>query len=55
MKILVVLLTLTSAFAATPTFAQTSNDVMVGGQSIGKDPDANVRLQMRRDFGSESN
>jgi hypothetical protein len=25
----------------------------VGGKSIGQDPDANVRLQMRRDAGSE--
>jgi hypothetical protein len=54
MKTLIVLLALTSAFAAAPSFAQTSNDVMVGGQSIGKDPDANVRFQMRRDFGSEN-
>jgi hypothetical protein len=27
--------------------------VTVGGKNIGQDPDANVRLQMRRDFGSE--
>jgi hypothetical protein len=27
--------------------------VTMGGKSIGQDPDANVRLQMRRDFGSE--
>ena len=29
------------------------NDVIVGGKSLGQDPDSNVRLQMRRDFGSE--
>jgi hypothetical protein len=27
--------------------------VMVGGQNIGQDPDTNVRLQLRRDYGSE--
>jgi hypothetical protein len=27
--------------------------VTVGGKNIGQDPDANVRLQMRRDYGSE--
>jgi hypothetical protein len=40
-----------------PIFTQAataaSNEVTVGGKSIGQDPDANVRLQMRRDFGSE--
>jgi hypothetical protein len=29
------------------------NEVIVGGKSLGQDPDSNVRLQMRRDFGSE--
>jgi len=40
-----------------PIFTQAAtaapNDVVVGGKSIGQDPDANVRLQMRRDAGSE--
>jgi hypothetical protein len=36
-----------------PAFAEAPNSVIVGGQNIGADPDANVRLQMRRDFGSE--
>lgn len=36
-----------SAFAASP------NDVIVGDRNIGADPDANVRLQIRRDAGSE--
>jgi hypothetical protein len=40
-----------------PIFPQAAtaapNDVVVGGKSIGQDPDANVRLQMRRDAGSE--
>jgi len=42
---------------AAPIFTQAAtaapNDVVVGGKSIGQDPDANVRLQMRRDAGSE--
>jgi hypothetical protein len=36
-----------------PAFAEAPDSVIVGGKSIGADPDANVRLQMRRDFGSE--
>ena len=46
----------TTALVA-PIFTQAAtaapNDVVVGGKSIGQDPDANVRLQMRRDAGSE--
>ena len=53
MKTVIVFLTLATAFVAAPSFAQSSNDVIVGGKSIGQDPDANVRLQLRRDFGSE--
>ena len=33
--------------------AASPNDVNVGGKSIGADPDENVRLQLRRDAGSE--
>jgi hypothetical protein len=42
-----------------PVFTQAAvagpNDVILNGKNLGQDPDANVRLQMRRDFGSESN
>jgi fructose-specific component phosphotransferase system IIB-like protein len=40
---------------ATAAFAQSANMVIVGGHVIGQDPDANVRLQLRRDAGSENN
>ena len=36
-----------------PAFAEAPNSVIVGGKNVGADPDANVRYQMRRDFGSE--
>ena len=36
-----------------PAFAEAANSVIVGGQNVGANPDANVRLQLRRDFGSE--
>jgi hypothetical protein len=38
-----------------PAFAEAPDSVIVGGKNVGADPDANVRLQMRRDFGSEGN
>ena len=38
-----------------PAFAEAPDSVIVGGKNIGADPDLNVRLQMRRDFGSEGN
>ena len=58
MKTLIGALALATFLIAGPAFAQSAaapspNDVTVGGKSIGQDPDANVRLQMRRDFGSE--
>jgi hypothetical protein len=53
MKTLIVALTLATAFVAVPAFAQAPGEVIVGGKSIGQDPDANVRLQLRKDFGSE--
>jgi hypothetical protein len=34
--------------------AGSPGEVIVGGKSIGQDPDANVRLQLRRDAGSET-
>jgi hypothetical protein len=55
MKSLIAALTLAAAIAA-PAFtgaALAANEVTVGGQNIGADPDANVRLQLRRDAGSE--
>jgi len=56
MKTLIATVPLATAIAA-PVFTQAAtaapNDVVVGGKRIGQDPDANVRLQMRRDFGSE--
>jgi hypothetical protein len=36
-----------------PAFAEAPDSVIVGGKNVGADPDTNVRLQMRRDFGSE--
>jgi hypothetical protein len=58
MKTLVSTLALATLLIAGPAFAQSAtapspNDVTMGAKSIGQDPDANVRLQMRRDFGSE--
>jgi hypothetical protein len=56
MKTLIATVALATALVA-PIFTQAAtaapNDVVVGGKSIGQDPDANVRLQMRRDAGSE--
>jgi hypothetical protein len=34
-------------------FAEAPDSVIVGGKNVGADPDANVRLQIRRDVGSE--
>jgi hypothetical protein len=31
------------------SFGRSSNDVMFGGQAIGRDPDPNVRLELMRD------
>jgi hypothetical protein len=58
MNTLISALALATFLIAGPAFAQSTtapspNDVTVGGKSIGQDPDANIRLQMRRDFGSE--
>jgi hypothetical protein len=38
-----------------PAFAEAPDSVNVGDKSIGADPYAIVRFQMRRDFGSERN
>ena len=53
-----VVVALALAFIASPVFTQSAfaevpDSVIIGGKSVGADPDANVRLQMRRDFGSE--
>ena len=57
MKTLITALTL-ATFIAAPAFTHTAlagpNDVIVGSKVIGADPDANVRLQLRRDAGSEN-
>ena len=57
MKTLVTVLTLATIIAApaltSPAFAANPNEVIVGGKVIGADPDPNVRLQLRRDYGSE--
>ena len=56
MKTLIAAVALATTLVA-PVFMQAAiagpNDVIVGGKSIGQDPDANVRLQLRRDAGSE--
>jgi hypothetical protein len=57
MKTLITALALAALLAA-PAFipaanAGPPNSVSMGGKNIGADPDANVRLQLRRDFGSE--
>jgi hypothetical protein len=57
MKTLITTLTLVTLIVAPPVTqpasAASPSDVVVGGKNIGADPDANVRLQMRRDAGSE--
>jgi hypothetical protein len=56
MKTLVAALALAALIAA-PAFAQrvpSPDAVIVGGKYIGQDPDPNVRLQLRRDAGSEN-
>jgi hypothetical protein len=57
MKTLITALAVAALVAATTftqsAFAQSPNDVTVGGKYIGTDPDASVRLQLRRDAGSE--
>jgi hypothetical protein len=59
MKTLVAAVAFAIALVAVPTFipcaaAAESTEVHVGGKYIGQDPDANVRLQLRRDAGSEN-
>jgi hypothetical protein len=57
MKTLIAALALAAVIAA-PAFTQSafagSNDVIVNGKNYGTDPDLNVRLQIRRDAGSEN-
>ena len=58
MKTLITAVALAITFIATPAVTQSAlaespNDVTVGGKTIGQDPDSNVRLQLRRDYGSE--
>ncbi|MGA7487852.1 MAG: hypothetical protein WBW74_13065 [Xanthobacteraceae bacterium] len=58
MKISIAAVALATALIA-PAFTQVAiagppDEVIVGGKSVGQDPDANVRLQLRRDAGSEN-
>jgi hypothetical protein len=56
MKTLIAALALATLIAA-PTLTRSAiaaDDVIVGGKVIGTDPDENVRLQLRRDAGSEN-
>jgi hypothetical protein len=58
MKTLIAAVALATALVAPaftpPATAASPNEVIVGGRSIGQDPDENVRLQLRRDAGSEN-
>ena len=59
MKTLITVLALATTLVSGAAFVQSaaaasSDEVIVGGKSIGQDPDANVRLQIRRDAGSEN-
>lgn len=58
MKTLIAAFALATALVAAPAFVQTAaagpDQVFMGGKNIGQDPDANVRLQLRRDAGSEN-
>jgi hypothetical protein len=59
MKTLITAVALAVSLIVIPAFIQSAgagspDEVVVGGKSIGQDPDANVRLQMRRDAGSEN-
>jgi hypothetical protein len=57
MKTLIAWLTLAAALMAAPAFTRLAfadNEVIVNGKVVGADPDANVRLQLRRDAGSEN-
>jgi hypothetical protein len=58
-KTLIAALALAASLIIIPAFIQSAgaaslNEVIVGGKNIGQDPDANVRLQLRRDSGSEN-
>ena len=56
MKTLIAALALATLIAA-PTLTRSAiaaDEVIVGGKFIGTDPDENVRLQLRRDAGSEN-
>ena len=58
MKMLITAVALAITFIAAPAITQSAlaaspNDVIVCGKNIGQDPDSNVRLQLRRDHGSE--
>jgi hypothetical protein len=59
MKTLITAVAFAASLIIIPAYIQSagagsSDEVIVGGKSIGQDPDANVRLQLRRDAGSEN-
>jgi hypothetical protein len=41
-------------FTAPALAAPSRNDVYVGGENIGSDPDANVRLDLQREYNSRN-
>jgi hypothetical protein len=56
MNKLIIAFALAALFAApaiTTASVAFAEPVQFGGQVIGSDPDPNVRLQLRKDFGSE--
>jgi hypothetical protein len=56
MKKLITALALTALLAAptlTTATVASAEEVWTGGKRIGADPDANVRMQLLKDFGSE--
>ena len=50
---LITALALAALFAVPALTTASAEPVQFGGKTIGADPDPNVRLQLRKDFGSE--
>jgi hypothetical protein len=53
MKKLITAFALAALFVAPALTVASAAPVEFGGKTIGADPDPNVRLQLRKDFGSE--
>ena len=57
MKTIIALAALAVAIAS-PAFAQrapqSGNSVIIGNQNLGSDPDANVRFDLQREFGTRN-